>query len=59
MDIRNIWAHLSIRSKALVWLGTVLFVTLTMTAISSSMRNRITQELAWLQDNVHRRRPRV
>ena len=51
MDIRSTWAHLSIRSKALVWLGTVTLVMLTMMAISGSMRNRIMLELTRLQDN--------
>ena len=51
MDIRSTWAHLSIRSKTLVWLGTVTLVMLTMMAISGSMRNRIMLELTRLQDN--------
>ena len=51
MDIRSTWAHLSIRSKALVWLGTVTLVVLTMIFICVSMQHRIMRELSWLQDN--------
>ena len=51
MNIRSTWAHLSIRSKTLVWLGAVTLVMLTMMAVSGSMRNRIMLELTRLQDN--------
>ena len=51
MSIRSSWAYLSIRSKALVWLGTVTLVVLSMMAISASMRNRVMAELTRLQDN--------
>ena len=45
MDIRSAWAQLSIRSKALVWLGTVTLLMLTMMSISASMRNHVMAEL--------------
>ncbi len=51
MSIRSSWAYLSIRSKALVWLGTVTLVVLSMMAISASMRNHVMSELTRLQDN--------
>ena len=51
MDIRNAWAQLSIRSKALVWLGTVTLLMLTMMSISASMRNHVMAELTRLQEN--------
>ena len=51
MDIRGTWRQLSIRSKTLIWLGTVAMLILTMISISTSMQNRILQQLNRLQEN--------
>lgn len=51
MNIRSTWQQLSIRSKALVWLGTVTVLMLSMMTISASLRNRVMTELSRLQDN--------
>ena len=51
MDIRSTWAQLSIRSKALVWLGAVTLLMLSMMSISASMRNHVMVELSRLQEN--------
>ena len=51
MDIRNFWSRLSIRRKALVWLGTVTVLMLTMMSISASMRSHVMAELTRLQEN--------
>ena len=51
MDIRSTWAQLSIRSKALVWLGAVTLLMLSMMSISASMRNHVMEELSRLQEN--------
>lgn len=51
MDLQNAWTRLSIRIKALVWLGAVTLLMLVMISISTSMRNRVMLELSWLQEN--------
>ena len=51
MDIMAKWKRLSIRSKAIVWLGTVIAVLLTMMGIASIVRSQMMVELARLQDN--------
>ena len=51
MDIRKTWQQLSIRSKALVWLGTVTALMLTMITISASMHNQVSAQLSRLQEN--------
>ena len=49
--MRNFWAQLSIRSKVLVWLGTLILVMLAMMNVSASMRNHVMLELTRLQEN--------
>ena len=51
MDIRRTWQQLSIRSKALIWLGAVTVLMLTMMSITASMYSRVTEELTRLQEN--------
>ena len=51
MDIRSTWQQLSIRSKALIWLGTVTALMLTMITISASMHNQVSAQLSRLQEN--------
>ena len=51
MDVRRTWQQLSIRSKALVWLGAVTVLMLTMMSITASMYSRVTEELTRLQEN--------
>ena len=51
MDLKHTWAQLSIRIKALVWLGTVTLLMLVMISISTSMRNQVMLELTRLQEN--------
>ena len=51
MDIRSTWQQVSIRSKTLVWLGTVTVLMVIMMTITSSMRNRVMAELKRLQEN--------
>ena len=51
MRLRSTWTHLSIRTKALVWLSAVTLVMLTMMSISGSMHNHILQKLTFLQEN--------
>ena len=51
MDLKHAWARLSIRIKALVWLGAVTLLMLVMISISTSMRNHVMVELTRLQEN--------
>lgn len=51
MRIRGMWRRLSIRRKTIVWLGTIIFVLLSMTGISAGARARTMSELARIQEN--------
>ena len=51
MNIRNFWARLSIRRKTLVWVGTLIFVMISVTGISAAARARAMSELTRLQEN--------
>ena len=51
MDVRGLWARLSIRRKTLVWLGTLIFVLLSMMGFAGIARTQAVTELTRLQDN--------